>query len=153
MEDVYTELINLISSDVVMQQAKVYQFDVPGDDWDEVGTVVPVVTFASTPPMAPHGVAALTHAKTVDPDVTASKYIGGLEDNRVTDSDLSAGSLTLLAAFVLEWGLPFVGTATGAAFEPGVWSQVQSTFKLFNQAYIINGQVAYQRRRKPGVGI
>lgn len=153
VEDIFTHIIDRVSDSVDTVGAKVYLFDPIDDDWDEVGTGTPVVNFSNVADMTPHGVAALVHMMTTDPDVMGGKYIAGLADANFTGSDLEAGIMLDLIDFGGEWVTPFVGAATGGDFGPGVWSVAQHVFKLANLTYRINGQCAYQRRRKPGVGI
>lgn len=153
VEAMYDALSTSIVTDVAASDIKVYEFD-PGDvDWDEVGSDTWTDTFASAQDMIPHGVAAIVHAKTIDPDVQATKFIAGIGDLSAIASDLTAGTITELADFAVLWVTPFGGTETGGDFAPGVWSTARTTFKLFNEVYVVNGVVGYQRRRKPGVGI
>lgn len=153
VELMYTELNAYIVSSVVASDVKVYEYDHVDDDWDEVGTDAWSDGFASAGDMLPHGVAAVVHAKTIDPDVQATKFLPGFADGVFDDSDLSAGGVTAVLDFADVWGAPFTGTATGGLFGGGVWSVARGQFVLFNEVYICNGIAGYQRRRKPGVGI
>ena len=101
----------------------------------------------------PNGVASLVHALTTDPDVRGSKYFGGHLPASTVDNDWTGGFLSTMLAGGLIWVEPFVGAGTGGDFAPGVWSPTKTNFFLFNGTVTVNAQVAYQRRRKPGVGI
>jgi hypothetical protein len=153
VEDMYDQLTGIISDTVVASDIKVYEYDSNDDDWDEVGTDTWADIFASGSDMMPHGVACLIHARSTDPDTHASKYIPGLSDNNALDSDITGAAVVVLADFADVWVAPFIGTETGGTFGPGVWSEADTVFKIFNGNYTVNGLVAYQRRRKPGVGI
>lgn len=153
VEDMYGDLAAQICNDNTSSDVKVYEYDAIDDDWDEVGTDTWSVTFTNTGEMGPHGVAALVHAKSIDPDVQGSKYIPGLSDASIIISDIGAGLATALATFCGTWVTPFAGTATGGAFAPGVWSTARDVFVLFNGNFVVNGLAAYQRRRRPGAGI
>lgn len=153
VEAMYTTLAGIISDDVVASDIKVYEYDSIDDDWDEVGTSTWADTFSSTSDMMPHGVACLIHARSTDPDTHGSKYIAGLSENNALDSDITGAAVAVLANFADDWVDAFIGIETGGTFGPGVWSEVGTVFKLFNGNYTINGLIAYQRRRKPGVGI
>ena len=153
MESIFGNLAGSIDSDVVVQEMIAYIRDIVGGDWDEIGTGVPAITPTATGAMAPHGVAALQHARTTNPDVSAHKYYGGLPDDSVLDSDLTTGILVNIVLAGSDWVTAFVGTDTGSGFTPGVWSPTKADFFSFNGVFVTNGQVAYQRRRKPGVGI
>lgn len=153
LDNMYTNLITFISDDMALQISTVYIRDLVGDDWDELGTGIPTVTFTDTDTIVPHGVAPLVHAFSTDPDVRGSKYLPGFADTDVTESSISGGAVTALLALCADWVLSYVGAATGGDFDPGVWSPTNNAFYKFIDKFVVNGQVAYQRRRKPGVGI
>lgn len=153
IEDIFSSLTSSISDQVDMSQIKVYIYDAVDQDWDEVGTGVPVFTATGATDMTPHGIAALIHAFTVNPDVTGSKYIAGISDASIVDSNVSGGVLSNLLLAGADWMVDFTGALTGSNFNPGVWSPTKVQFFEFQDKLIVNGQVAYQRRRKPGVGI
>lgn len=153
VDDIMTEIENSISNMITPGTVKVYNYDAGDDDWDEVGESNMLWEPVSVVDMLPHGVAALIHAKSSDPDVQAAKFFGGLDEDKQADGTWSAPVLAVLALAAAEWVAPFVGATTGADFFPGVWSVVNSNFFYFNQTVVINSIPAYQRRRKPGVGI
>lgn len=152
-EAMLTHLITRLVPEISTTDIKVYIYDALDDDWDEVGSDTWSVTFTNASEMLPHGIAAVVHAKTIDPDVQGTKFVPGLGEATQDESDLSAGILGDLADFADEWVTPFVGLATGGDFAPVVWSVVATTPKLMSGDIVVNGQVGYQRRRKPGVGI
>lgn len=153
VDDMYTNILAFISDTMTLQLVRVYVRDIPGNDWDELATGTPTAVFADVDTIVPHGVAALVHAFTSDPDVRGSKYIPGSADVEQTASSLSGGFLTALLAYCADWVTAFVGAATGGDFDPGVWSPTQVDFFPMVDHFIVNGSVGYQRRRKPGVGI
>ena len=153
LEDAYALLDSWVDSSVSLDGIKVYNYDSIDDDWDEVGDVAIGLGFSGATDMLPHGVAYLTHAKTTDPDVQAGKYIGGWTEGCQADGLFSGTINTLMGTWAAAWVAPFVGTITGADFGPGVWSVAQNNFFLFNGNVVLNAIPAYQRRRKPGVGI
>ena len=153
MEAFYTEIDGSVNEDVSVTGLKAYLYDTVGEDWDEVGVGFPSVTNVGASDPLPNGIAALMHAPTVDPDVTGAKYIAGFGETSALDNDWTAALLTVLAAAATEWTDPFTGATSGSGFIPGVWSVTNSAFYAFTTASSINVQVAYQRRRKPGVGI
>jgi len=153
VEDIYTDLLNEVAEEVDLGEMKVYEYDSVDDDWDEVGTRTPSVAFNQTADGLPNGAAALIHARSTDPDVSGHKYFGGFGNGKAVDNDWTSGCLTQLVQCGSTWVTNFVGTATGGDFFPGVWSPTRTNFYAFNGTFIVNGVVAYQRRRKPGVGI
>lgn len=153
MESIYDDMAAAVSSSINITGFKAYIRDTPGGDWDEVGVGFPSDTFSAAGDPMPNGIAALLHAQTDDPDVIAAKYFGGNTDTATVDNDFTAGSISTYINAGAEWVDPFTGTTTASGFIPGVWSTAQGAFFPFSTAYSVNAQVAYQRRRKPGVGI
>lgn len=153
IEGIYANLNAQIQLDVSATDIKVYIYDATDPDWDEVGSDVLSDAFAGTDEMLPHGVAAVQHAKTTNPDVQATKYWGGFDEDTQNKSIVTSTATTALVAAGLDWVTAFVGAATGGDFGPGVWSPTMTNFLLFNGVYVTNGYMGYQRRRKPGVGI
>lgn len=153
IETIYANLNAAVDSGISMAGMKVYIYDASDPDWDEVGVAFPTDGFSGAGDAMPNGVAALSHATTTNPDVTGAKYWGGNTDTSTVENDYTAGSLAAYQNACDDWVTNFVGAVTGADFGPGVWSPTKTNFFLFNGVYSTNAQVAYQRRRKPGVGI
>lgn len=153
LHDAYDELAGQIPNTIEAQTGRVYIRDLIDDDWDEVGFGLMSDSFAGGSDMNVHGVAGLVHAETVDPDVMAAKYLAGLGEGTTTDGIFTAAVITAMGLFAIEWMTPFVGVATGGDFTPGVWSPTNLAFFDFGSSAIVNHIPAYQRRRKPGVGI
>lgn len=151
--DVWDKIKGSISVDVTMTGIKVYIYDPLDPDWDEVGDELIGIAGVSGTDMLTHGVAALIHAKTTDPDVQAAKFIPGMGEANTVDGLFIAAALTAMTNYADEWTTPFVGAATGGDFAPGVWSVANTLFYMFNGTEVVNAIPGYQRRRKPGVGI
>lgn len=133
-------------------ETRIYKWDSVNDDWDEVGTGSPVFTTGDTGQRLPSGVAALINARTTDPDVSGKKYLGGFTEVAWDDGNWVAAFLTALANFAADWGAEFTGAATGADFQPVIWSPTNQTGYIMSEVYTVPTVAAYQRRRKPGVG-
>lgn len=153
IEDIFSSMLGAMSSQASLSDLKVYVYDSVGGDWDEVGTGIPAGVGTGVADMVPHGVAGLMHGYTTNPDVVGSKFLTGIQDTSVADSDITAGVLTNIVLAGADWLADFTGAATGSNFNPGVWSVTKTAFYEFQDKLVVNGQVAYQRRRKPGVGI
>lgn len=153
VDAMFTHINSQVSALAASTTIKVYNYDSTDDDWDEVGDGVLTWSPAGAGEMLPHGVAALIHAKTIDPDVQAAKFLGAVPESQCASSTIIGTAITKYALFADEWVAPFTGAATGALFAPGVWSVAQNVFKLFNGTVLVNATSSYQRRRKPGVGI
>jgi len=153
IEDAYTLLDGWIDSSVALTDIKVYNYDSGDGDWDELGDASIGLSFSGATDMLPHGVAYLLHAKSLDPDVQGGKFVGGFTEGAQVDGLWISAVNTVMGTFGAAWVTPFVGTITGADFAPGVWSVAQTNFRLFSGTLNLNAVPAYQRRRKPGVGI
>lgn len=153
LDDIYTEIDSQMDTEITPSLVQVYVYDSVDDDWDEVGTGALSFTPASAQEMLPHGVAAVLHARTVDPDVLATKYFAGFTEPMQDASSWGSGTTAAVLLAGLQWVTEHVGSATGSSFQPGVWSVAQTAFKAFSGTIVLNGDAGYQRRRKPGVGI
>ncbi len=153
LDNMYANLVSHLSDEIDGNSVIVYKYDSVDDDWDEVGSQAWVFNPTSVQEQLPRGVAALVRLWTVDPDVQGKKYIPAYTEVAITDGLFGAGTITALLAFALDWYTPFVGSASGATFTPGIWSVAQGVFKLAVDHYATSTIPAYQRRRKRNVGI
>ena len=153
IEDVYANLVNHVSDEVDGSQIQGYKWDTVGLDWDEVASENWVFNPANLTDQIPRGAAALLNLKTTDPDVSGKKYFGGISEDRITDGLYTATFMTGLIAAGVDWATDFVGSVTGAAWDPGVWSPTHEAFYSAGTVIIIPFIPAYQRRRKRGIGI
>jgi hypothetical protein len=154
LDDMYLNIVALVSSSLDGLSTIVYKYDTVGDDWDEVGTNA--FTWNPTGGVndgLPRGVAGLVTAKSTDPDTDARKYIPGLVEATLTSALFDAGTVIALLALGADWVTPFVGAASGADFTPVVWSVVGKVAKDLIDTVIVPTIPAYQRRRKNNVGI
>lgn len=153
LDDMYGNISVYLPAALDPSESIMYLYDSVDDDWDEIGSDVP--TFTSTGALAqlPRGVATLINAKTSDPDVNGKKYIPGPTEGEWDGSTWGSPYLTALAAFALDWYTAFVGSASGATFTPSIWSPTRTNAYVLSGTFVIPTIPAYQRRRKPGVGI
>jgi len=152
-EDLYYNLTARVSDEVDGSQVQVYEFD-PGDvDWDEVGAQSFFWNPTNDAEELPRGVAGLINLKSIDPDVSGKKYIGGLTEGNAIAGLWEVNTLASMLSFGVDWYAPFVGTDSGADWNPGIWSTKGPVFKLAGTTLIIPSIPAYQRRRKRGIGI
>lgn len=151
--DIYTEIDMAMDADITPSDVKVYIYDGVDDDWDEIGSDDLVFTPAASGDMLPHGIAGLCYMRTSDADVLGLKYFAGLTEAACVDSSLVSGTLAVLLLAAGVWEAPWVGSVTGSGFIPGVWSVKNTEFVESSGVHGVKGNVAYQRRRKPGVGI
>ena len=150
--DMYAHLTGSIADDVAGDLVEMYEYDTGDDDWDKVNFDTFTYSPTNTNDMLPHGAAGLVRMPTTDPDVIGRKFVAGIAENAQSESDWNASTLSNLSDFASEWATPFVGAATGASFTPVVWSPTKSAGFPTSGSVVVSGLVAYQRRRKPGVG-
>lgn len=153
IEGMYTRIISNVADRVTLDDIKVYVYDSVDEDFDEVGDETVAVAFSNGNEMLPHGMAAVSNASTVDPDVQGRKYWGGFCEDYNDDGYLTGTLIANLALATGDWITPFTGGATGSGFIPGVWSPTRVAFRAFDDDTTTNLVWGYQRRRKPGVGI
>jgi hypothetical protein len=153
IEDFYQAIVTYLVNDVSLTGITVYVLDEAELDWDEVGDFTLSVTGTDGTDYLAHGTAALMHANTVNPDVRGSKYVGLFGEGSNLDGGLTTAAGTALSNAFLAWVTAFTGAQTGSEFVPGVWSPTKSGFFSTNGNGFLNTFWAYQRRRKPGVGI
>jgi len=153
LDNMYANLTTLVSEDLAGNEVIVYKYDSGDDDWDEVGSAVWSWSPSATSDELPRGVAGLVRLWTEDPDVQGKKYIAGLPESTTDDGLFISAALTGLLAFGADWWNPFVGSATGADFTPGIWSVAQTAFKEAVEHVASTTIPAYQRRRKRNVGV
>jgi len=100
----------------------------------------------------PAGCAGYLLAYTAIPKARGSKYVPGITESEQSGGELVAGYLADLALLLAVYLTPYAGSS-GATLRPGVVSKVLATFVPFLVSGAIDTLVAYQRRRKVGVGI
>ena len=153
LDDMYANMTSSVTDELDGNEVIVYKYDAVGDDWDEVQSQAWSWNPSSAGQQLPRAVAGLIRLWTEDPDVQGKKYVPGLVEETSDDGLFNAATLTVLLAMAADWYLPFVGSATGATFTPGVWSVISKLFVAAVDHVAANAIPAYQRRRKRNVGI
>lgn len=153
LDDMFANLTSGQSDEIDGNEVVVYKWDAGGGDWDEVASQSWSWNPTNTGDQLPRGVAPLVRLWTEDPDVQGKKYLFGTCEGNSTDGLLTSAFLIDMLAFAADWYLPFVGSATGATFTPGIWSVVGSLFVAGVDHIAASAIPAYQRRRKRNVGI
>lgn len=153
LDNMYANLTTSVTDNLDGNSVTVYKYDAVDDDWDEVFSQSWTWNPSNVTENLPRACAGLVRLWTSDPDVQGKKYIPGFTEGNVEDGLISAGLLTNMIAYGVDWWTPFVGAASGATFTPGVWSVAGTVFKAAVEHYAASAIVAYQRRRKNNVGI
>lgn len=152
-DTMYAHITSQISNTLDGNYVAVYKYDAVHDDWDEVGSASWVWNPANTGENTPRGCAGLIRLWTEDPDVQGKKYIAGFTETNTSFGTLQATPLAAMANFAGAWWDAFTGSVSGATWTPGIWSVVGKVLQIALEHYAASAIVAYQRRRKPNVGI
>lgn len=153
LDNMYANLTTFASDAFDGNEVIVYKYDPIDDDWDEVSSQSFTWDPVSASEQLPRGTAPLVQLWTEDPDVQGKKYMPGFVETTLTDGLYDAATLTALLGFAADWFTPFAGATSGATWNPGVWSVVQTAFKIGVDHIAASAIPAYQRRRKRNVGI
>lgn len=98
--------------------------------------------------------AGLMVANTAEPSLQGKKYVPGLSEGTVEAGVITTGALADLANLMVEYLTPIdLVTPSLVTMIPGIYSTAKEEFFAFNGSGTITNVPAYQRRRKPGVGI
>lgn len=147
--DAYTELVSLLANDLTFSSLTLRNLtddiDLGTHSWPDLSTG------SNTAEFLPLGVAGLVTYPTQIIGSRGRKFIGGLCENGVADGNLNGATVTALNAFGLVTCTPFIGSASGETWAPGVVTQA-GAFRPFNGEVLVSSVPAYQRRRKQGVG-
>lgn len=153
LDNMYLNLTTFCSDQLDGNEVIIYKYDSGDLDWDEVSSQAWTWDPSVASDQLPRGVAGLVRLWTTDADVQGKKYLPGLGESTSTDGLFTAGALVAFLAFGADWFTPFVGSATGATFTPGVWSVAKVLFLAGVNHIAASAIPAYQRRRKRNVGI
>lgn len=152
MENLYDNVASSMDNGVSLGEMPVYRATGVPIEWELIGTGTPTKVGTQTDDMLPHGVSALTRAYSSRSKTIARKYIPGFSEATQSDGDWVGGTLTALGSFNADWAAGLTLSASNYLF-PGVWSTVTGFIYRLTSEFVILAQPAYQRRRRPGVGI
>lgn len=102
--------------------------------------------------IAPAANAGYLLAYTAVPKTRGSKYLPGVAEGILSNGELTVAAQASLSACLILY-LATINTTSGGKLVPGVLSRTAAAFRAFNTSGIIESIPAYQRRRKPSVGI
>lgn len=153
VETMYANITSLVSDEVDGSQVVGYVYDSVDDDWDELASDNWVWDPTGAGEQLPRGVALLVNMRSTDPDVNGKKYIGGFGEGSSDQGLWIAGTVAAAILWAEDWNTSFIGSETGASWQPGIWSPTDTVFKAMSDTIIIPLIPAYQRRRKRGIGI
>lgn len=149
---IYNHITPIMNDEVVGQTQEMYVRDEGAGEWTLVETDILVpIAGQSGIDMLPHGNAALVSALSTNNRTTGKKYLMGITEGEQQQGRWVASTVTALGLFAAGYADDFAGAA--GAYTPGLWSEGILAFVPFIGGAQVNDIVAYQRRRKIGVGI
>lgn len=133
------------------------EWDFTDNEWDGKASVTATVPDgAVATDCLPTGIAGLMRFPTLELRRQGRKFVPGVPENECTDDLISAnllGALITSAALVNNDRNAGALTVRPCTFNDTVGSVRFETSSDFSTTSIVNTNVAYQRRRQPGVGI
>ena len=150
MIDAYNEINQFMTTKYLGAEIVIQVLVPPATTFTEIASDTFPVNGSGVGEEVVNGAAGLIRFPLEDGGRTGSKFLGGLVDGAVTDQSLGQGFIDQIVLYAVDIVASQVfGTGD---LVPGVWSVVNAAFRAMTGDTIINNLVAYQRRRKPGVG-
>lgn len=154
LEDVYDDVRTSMKSTITQDLCAVDKIAWDGSKWavtDNLGYVLPSITYTLTDEMLPQMDAAFVLFHTDRPKSNGKKFLAGYTEAMQSDGYLIAGALTSLAAYAAEVlaGI-FLGPLNDLV--SGVPREAADVFLPFALA-VATDLMMTQRRRRQGVGI
>lgn len=149
IEDIYGEVESNIKDDVELDKIEVYE-RVSGA-WEPVGALPGAWAGVAVVDRMPSGCAQLLYGYKSRTGHTDKKYIPGMHDDCADGDEIVTVSKTRGDAAALQWITQHVAVS-GNLYTPIHFNPAAE----YAVAYVASGsseRVAYQRRRKPGVGL
>lgn len=149
----YDDISANSSSAADPREVEVYSVDNLTGEEISIGIAALTQNFLGIGDMCPHGVAGLITAKVDAGRGTSKMFFPAIDGDDLTGSGtLSASYVTALAAAATEW-LTGPLDVQAITLTPITWNPTTKTHKVVGTVAIASDVPAYQRRRKPGVGI
>ena len=148
---IMTEIVSLYSIDTEFTEVQVSVRNFTLNQWDNLGTLGGVwVGNEASGISLPPGNCAFMRADSTNARSKGRKYLPPPSEADITDGLLTAAALALLANAATEYVSNHIAGAR--TWAPGVWSVGGAAFWSFSGTAQVSNMLAYQRRRKAGVG-
>lgn len=142
-----------ISDEMTLDLIDIYKYNTANEVFDLLTNgVATSVTGTSVAEMMPHGVAYMLERRTENPRSTARTYLAGVPENGVADGLITASTMPSLIDIAEGLTDDLITTST-AVLKAGTFSRATGSFNLATGTVRVPQEPAYQRRRKPGVGL
>lgn len=148
VEDIMDPLTARIDDEVSLEGIELYTRI--GSEWAPVGTKAGTWEGSSVNDQMPAGCALLLKAYKPRTGYADKKFISGITDDQAIGDLWASGVITDGEAAAAVWAEDY--TDGTVIWEPVSWSEKYSVETDYSHEYSVSSVVAYQRRRKPGVG-
>lgn len=149
IEDLMGNFDQNISDEVELASVEVFELIL--SEWQPLGTVAGTWAGAVTTDRVPSGVALLINLYKERTNHKDRKFIAGLVEVSVNGDEIATGVLTNAGAYVTTMTQLFTA-ANGVELRPIHYNRNTGAVKVYNGG-AGSALPAYQRRRKPGVGL
>ena len=129
-----------------------YRVSAVGETLKDIGTRIIDLDGSLSGENVSAAVSMWMQGNTAIPQVRGSKYVPGMAETAVSNGTLTGGALTNLLLLLGSY-VEVLELQTGRFLSPGVLSKREEDFVAFAGGGQVTAIPAYQRRRKPGVGI
>lgn len=151
IEGLFANVSGQVTDLIDLGDMAVYVYNSVLDQWDNIGSETPAVTFTNATDMLPHGVCGMVRAYSVNTRSIARKYLAGFCEDQQENGTWLAAAITAMANFGNSWTTRET-ISVDNDLEPAVFSQALRTGYRLTGVEVVLSEPAYQRRRRPGVG-
>lgn len=151
LDDLMTNVEGSYPTSTTLDEIEAWIWNDTLDRWDFLGSTTSTwAGTVSTTEVLPAANAPMVMADTVDAHSRGRKYLPPILEIKLSSGLIQSGVITELLNFLGDYTATYVGTYL--ELNPGVWQVANQAFKLFTGTGVVENVMAYQRRRKSGVG-
>jgi hypothetical protein len=149
LEDVYDYIKTIVATTVEIEKHEIYHLQYP--DFDPIGVATSSWAGTAAVTRVPAGVACLVHFYKLRTGYSDKKFIAGLTENAIEGDTWSSGVHTNMGNLITAVLAGGTGT-NGVELEFRHYNRDTGATAEYTSG-AVGTTVAYQRRRKPGVGL
>lgn len=149
IEAILTEMVAVLANDLSLTGVEVYEYSHP--DIEPIGESAGTFVGTANDANVPSGLCMMLEAFKERTGHADRKYISGLTVGSLLADSWAAGTLAVGADAVLVWINEF--TASNGVKLTGCYLNRSTGATAFYTGGSVASKIAYQRRRKPGVGL
>lgn len=143
----------IATNDAVLDSFKAEIVNVDGTIDRVLGELPVNITGIGAGDVLPAAVSLFITAATAIPAVLGRKYVPGFGEGAIENGAFTSAFLSSAVGLATSYVITLIATVFESNLEPGVVSAKASAFVPFMDEAVMTDIPAYQRRRKPNVGI